>query len=112
MRTLSYIFQWCLVYTADLISAVGQSLVSSSRRQSLKARRFFGEHLSAYLIEQLGTDSLVLRNGPAGVFEFDNFAGGSKATLDAAIEAAGKGSTVIVGGGDTATVCASAAPVF
>lgn len=42
------------------------------------------------------------------MFEFDNFAGGSKATLDAAIEAANNGSTVIVGGGDTATVCASA----
>ncbi|GAA5890198.1 hypothetical protein JCM5296_002846 [Sporobolomyces johnsonii] len=48
----------------------------------------------------------ILWNGPAGVFEFDNFAGGSKATLDACIEAKEKGATVIVGGGDTATVCA------
>lgn len=48
----------------------------------------------------------VLWNGPAGVFEFDNFAKGSKATLDACIEAKEKGATVIVGGGDTATVCA------
>lgn len=29
---------------------------------------------------------------------------GTKATLDAAVEAAGKGTTVIIGGGDTATV--------
>lgn len=47
----------------------------------------------------------ILWNGPAGVFEFDKFAEGSKAMLDACIEACQKGSTVIVGGGDTATVC-------
>lgn len=49
----------------------------------------------------------ILWNGPAGVFEFDKFAEGSKAMLDACIEACQKGSTVIVGGGDTATVCKS-----
>ncbi|KAE8212104.1 hypothetical protein CF319_g5335 [Tilletia indica] len=48
----------------------------------------------------------ILWNGPAGVFEFDNFAAGSKSMLDACVEAEQKGSTVIVGGGDTATVCA------
>lgn len=48
----------------------------------------------------------ILWNGPAGVFEFDNFAGGSKAMLDACLEAEKNGSTVIVGGGDTATVVA------
>lgn len=48
----------------------------------------------------------ILWNGPPGVFEFDNFAGGSKALLDAVVEAEKKGSTVIVGGGDTATVVA------
>jgi len=40
------------------------------------------------------------------VFEFSAFAGGSKALLDANIEAAEKGAVVIVGGGDTATVVA------
>lgn len=48
----------------------------------------------------------ILWNGPAGVFEFDNFAKGSKAMLDACVEAEKSGSTVIVGGGDTATVVA------
>jgi len=48
----------------------------------------------------------ILWNGPPGVFEFDNFSGGSKSTLDACIEAAKSGAIVIVGGGDTATVCA------
>ena len=48
----------------------------------------------------------ILWNGPPGVFEFPKFAEGSKALLDATIEAAQKGATVIVGGGDTATVVA------
>ncbi|KIY69625.1 phosphoglycerate kinase [Cylindrobasidium torrendii FP15055 ss-10] len=48
----------------------------------------------------------ILWNGPPGVFEFPAFAGGSKALLDANIEAAKNGAVVIVGGGDTATVVA------
>jgi phosphoglycerate kinase len=49
----------------------------------------------------------ILWNGPPGVFEFPAFAEGSKSLLDANIEAASKGATVIVGGGDTATVVAN-----
>ena len=45
----------------------------------------------------------ILWNGPAGVFEFPKFAEGSLSMLDACVEAAKNGSTVIVGGGDTAT---------
>ncbi|KAG8167986.1 hypothetical protein KVR01_003675 [Diaporthe batatas] len=48
----------------------------------------------------------ILWNGPAGVFEFDKFASGTKATLDAAVEGAQAGKIVIIGGGDTATVAA------
>lgn len=40
------------------------------------------------------------------MFEFPAFAKGSKALLDATIEAAKQGATVIVGGGDTATLVA------
>lgn len=40
------------------------------------------------------------------MFEFPAFAGGSKALLDACLEAVRKGAKVIVGGGDTATVVA------
>jgi len=49
----------------------------------------------------------ILWNGPPGVFEFPAFAHGSKALLDANIEAAANGATVIVGGGDTSTVVAN-----
>ncbi|KAJ3503510.1 hypothetical protein NMY22_g18227 [Coprinellus aureogranulatus] len=48
----------------------------------------------------------ILWNGPAGVFEFPAFAEGSKELLAACEEAVKNGSTVIVGGGDTATVVA------
>jgi phosphoglycerate kinase len=46
-------------------------------------------------------------HSPAGVFEFPAFARGSKDLLDANIQAAKDGATVIVGGGDTATVVAN-----
>lgn len=48
----------------------------------------------------------ILWNGPPGVFEMEPFAKGTKATLDAAVDAAQKGKIVIIGGGDTATVAA------
>jgi 3-phosphoglycerate kinase len=51
---------------------------------------------------------LIVKHRPPGVFEFPAFAEGSKALLEANIEAAKKGATVIVGGGDTATVVAQA----
>lgn len=44
---------------------------------------------------------------PPGVFEFPKFAEGSKALLKATEEAVQNGATVIVGGGDTATVVAN-----
>jgi len=45
----------------------------------------------------------IIWNGPAGVFEFDKFAGATKAMADAIAEATAKGAITIVGGGDTAT---------
>jgi len=48
----------------------------------------------------------ILWNGPAGVFEIEKFASGTKATLDAFTKAVAEGSIGIIGGGDTATVAA------
>lgn len=48
----------------------------------------------------------ILWNGPPGVFEMESFAKGTKAMLDAAVEATQSGKIVIIGGGDTATVAA------
>ncbi len=53
----------------------------------------------AKIIEEAGT---VVWNGPMGVFEFSNFAAGTKAISDAMARATGKGVITIVGGGDSA----------
>lgn len=43
----------------------------------------------------------ILWNGPAGVFEFDNFTGGSRTIADAIVEATENGAFSLVGGGDS-----------
>ncbi len=45
----------------------------------------------------------IVWNGPAGVFEFERFAGATKAMAEAVAEATARGATTVVGGGDTAT---------
>jgi phosphoglycerate kinase len=60
-----------------------------------------GPKSQALFQETIKSAKTILWNGPAGVFEFENFAKGSKAMLDACLEAEKAGTTVIVGGGDT-----------
>ena len=43
----------------------------------------------------------ILWNGPAGVFEFDNFCGGSRAIGEAIAEATAEGASSLIGGGDS-----------
>ena len=45
----------------------------------------------------------IIWNGPSGVFEFEKFAGSTKAMAAAVAEATAQGATTVVGGGDTAT---------
>lgn len=54
----------------------------------------------------VGRARTIVWNGPAGVFEFENFSKGTRAILDAVIEVTKGGATTIVGGGDTATAVA------
>ncbi|KAL4879532.1 phosphoglycerate kinase [Aspergillus karnatakaensis] len=56
--------------------------------------------------ETIAESKTILWNGPPGVFELEPFATATKATLDAAVKAVENGATVIIGGGDTATVAA------
>lgn len=43
----------------------------------------------------------ILWNGPAGVFEFDNFTAGSRAVAEAVAEATKEGAFSLIGGGDS-----------
>ena len=51
----------------------------------------------------IGSAQTIIWNGPAGVFEFDKFAGATKAMAAAIAEATANGAITVVGGGDTAT---------
>lgn len=52
--------------------------------------------------EILGAAKTVFWNGPMGVFEFENFAGGTKGVAQAIIDATSNGAFSVVGGGDSA----------
>lgn len=49
----------------------------------------------------IGEAKTVLWNGPMGVFEMENFAGGTKAIAQALVECTRKGGFTLVGGGDS-----------
>ncbi len=51
----------------------------------------------------IGRAKTIVWNGPAGVFEVDKFAEGTKAMADAIAKATAAGAVTVVGGGDTAT---------
>ena len=53
------------------------------------------------LAEAIKGAKTILWNGPAGVFEFDNFTAGSRAIADAIVEATKNGAFSLVGGGDS-----------
>ena len=57
----------------------------------------------ALFAEVIGRAKTIVWNGPPGVFEFDAFAGSTKAMADAIAAATEKGAISVVGGGDTAT---------
>ena len=56
--------------------------------------------------ETVLASATVIWNGPAGVFEFDNFSAGTKALLEAVAETTAAGNAGIIGGGDSATAAA------
>lgn len=51
--------------------------------------------------EAIENAKTILWNGPAGVFEFDNFIGGSKAIADSIARATANGAFSLIGGGDS-----------
>lgn len=63
-----------------------------------------GEKTNVEFANAIAEAKTIVWNGPPGVFEFDNFANGTKSMLNACIKSCENGNTVIIGGGDTATV--------
>ncbi len=51
--------------------------------------------------EVIKNSKTILWNGPAGVFEFDNFTAGSKAVAQAICDATANGAFSLIGGGDS-----------
>jgi len=51
----------------------------------------------------IGRAKTIVWNGPSGVFEFEKFAGSTKAMAEAVAQATASGAVTVVGGGDTAT---------
>lgn len=62
-----------------------------------------GPKSRALFAEVIGRAKTIVWNGPAGVFEFDAFAEGTKSMAAAIAAATEAGATTVVGGGDTAT---------
>lgn len=58
-----------------------------------KTRELFGNVIKS--------SQTILWNGPCGVFEFDNFANGSRAIAEAIVEATKNGAFSLIGGGDS-----------
>jgi phosphoglycerate kinase len=57
----------------------------------------------AAVVDQSNT---IVWNGPLGRFEWDRFAAGTKAMMDAVVAATQHGAVTVIGGGDTATAAA------
>jgi phosphoglycerate kinase len=53
--------------------------------------------------EVIARANTIVWNGPLGVFEMDKFAAGTRAIMDAMVEATARGAITVIGGGDTAT---------
>lgn len=62
-----------------------------------------GPKSRAIFAEVIARAKTIIWNGPAGVFEFDRFAEGTKSMAEAVAAATAAGTLSLVGGGDTAT---------
>ncbi|CDQ64551.1 phosphoglycerate kinase 1 [Oncorhynchus mykiss] len=65
-----------------------------------------GPESNKHFAEAVGRAKQIVWNGPVGVFEFENFAKGTKSLMDKVVEVTKSGCVTIIGGGDTATCCA------
>lgn len=62
-----------------------------------------GPKSNALFTAAIARAQTIVWNGPAGVFEYEKFAGGTRAMAEAIAKATAAGAITVVGGGDTAT---------
>ena len=99
-----------LIFPVDFVCADGFSADANTRPATLESGIPDGwegldagpESIQLYR-EAILSSKTIVWNGPAGVFEFEKFAGATKAMADAVAEATAAGAITVVGGGDTAT---------
>lgn len=60
-----------------------------------------GPQSVANALEALASSKTIIWNGPMGVFEFENYAGGTKAVAQAVADATANGAFSLIGGGDS-----------
>jgi phosphoglycerate kinase len=99
-----------LIFPVDFVCADGFSPDANTQPATLESGIPEGwegldagpESIKLYQSAILSSKTIVW-NGPAGVFEFEKFAGATKAMADAIAESTAAGAVTVVGGGDTAT---------
>ncbi|XP_046744208.1 phosphoglycerate kinase [Diprion similis] len=84
------------VGTADVETGIADGLLGLD----------IGPKSQAIFAEPLKRAKVIVWNGPAGVFEFENFSKGTKSLMDGVVAATQRGAITIIGGGDTATCAA------
>lgn len=89
-------------FSAD--AEVGQSTVAEGVPDGWMGLDIGEKSVEAF-VEAIGRAKIIVWNGPPGVFEFEKFANGTRKLMDAVVARTGE-ATTIIGGGDTATVCA------
>jgi len=65
-----------------------------------------GPESAAHFASVVARANTIVWNGPMGVFEFEKFVGGTKAVMNALVDATKRGAIAIVGGGDSAAYAA------
>ncbi len=99
-----------LIFPVDFVCADGFSPDANTQAATLESGIPDGwegldagpKSIELYRSAILASKTIVW-NGPAGVFEFEKFAGATKAMADAISEVTAAGAVTVVGGGDTAT---------
>jgi 3-phosphoglycerate kinase len=90
------------VVAAEFSNDAARETVPVARIPADKQGLDIGPDTVSRFAEVIKSSRTVVWNGPMGVFEFPNFAQGTRSIAEALAEATAHGATTIVGGGDSA----------